>query len=293
MVKQELDVPLAWERDDIEQRWAFKGGRFTQVNLLFTGIIALALTVAFYALMFVCLNYKVHYLFLYDIADSFINQQQVPYVTAFFSFWSFVILYVKTRKLAYQKRALGYSVVPMDHEFVLTPATVDAVMENIHATVDDPRHFVLFNRIMVALSNLRNLGVVGDVDDILRSQADSDESGLETSYSMLGAFVWAIPVLGFIGTVQGLSSAIGGFSEVLAKAADIEEIKSALKVVTGGLATAFLTTFQALVLALGIQLWLVYLKKSEEEFLDSCGDYCLRQVVNRLRMMPFQDDQSG
>jgi biopolymer transport protein ExbB/TolQ len=144
---------------------------------------------------------------------------------------------------------------------------------------------------MVALSNLRNLGEVGDVDDILRSQADNDESGLETSYAMLGAFVWAIPVLGFIGTVEGLSIAIGGFSSVLTTAADLDQIKAALQGVTGGLATAFETTFQALVLALIIQLWLVYLKKSEEEFLDACGDYCLRHVVNRLRIVPFQTQQ--
>jgi len=290
-VKTELDVPLAWERDDIEQRWAFRGGRFTRVNLLFTGIIALIVTVVFYAAMFASYYYNVHTLYLYDVADSFINQQQVPYATAFFSFWSFTILLVKSRKLAYQRKALEYSVVPLDHDFVLTPATVDMIADNIHATVDDPRHFVLFNRIMVALSNLRNLGMVGDVDDILRSQAENDESGLETSYSMLGAFVWAIPVLGFIGTVQGLSAAIGGFSDVLSKSTDIEQIKVALQGVTGGLATAFLTTFQALVLALIIQLWLVYLKKSEEEFLDACGDYCLRQVVNRLRMLPFQAEQ--
>jgi biopolymer transport protein ExbB/TolQ len=138
---------------------------------------------------------------------------------------------------------------------------------------------------------LRNLGLVADVDDILRSQADSDESGLETSYSMLAAFVWAIPVLGFIGTVQGLSMAIGGFGGVLQGASELEGIKAALQTVTGGLATSFETTFQALVAALFIQLALVYLKKSEEEFLDTCSEYCLKHVVNRLRMTPYQTEQ--
>ena len=31
---------------------------------------------------------------------------------------------------------------------------------------------------------------------------------METSYSVINSFVWAIPVLGFIGTVLGLSQAI-------------------------------------------------------------------------------------
>ena len=35
---------------------------------------------------------------------------------------------------------------------------------------------------------------------------------MDTSYLMLSGFVWAIPVLGFIGTVLGLSDAICDFS---------------------------------------------------------------------------------
>lgn len=38
---------------------------------------------------------------------------------------------------------------------------------------------------------------------------------METSYALVQGFVWAIPVLGFIGTVVGLSQAIGGFTAVL------------------------------------------------------------------------------
>jgi biopolymer transport protein ExbB/TolQ len=142
----------------------------------------------------------------------------------------------------------------------------------------------LFNRIDIALSNLKNLGEVGDVDDILRSQAAHDESVMETSYSIISTFVWVIPVLGFIGTVLGLSEAIGQFGSVLEGAGAIDEIKASLQNVTGGLATAFQTTLQALVAAMTIQLLLALLKKSEEEFLDECTEYCVINVVNRLRM---------
>ena len=280
---------LAWERDDIEQRWGFHGGRFTRVNLLFTGLIALALTILFYGILMTCLHFQVPY--LKSLGISFTQRGPIPYPTVFFTMWCVSILYVKWRKLAYQRKSLTRQIMPADHDFVLSPATVDQVVDGIHEVVDDPRHFVLFNRIMVALSNLRNLGVVGDVDGLLRSQGENDESGLETSYAMIGAFVWSIPVLGFIGTVQGLSDAIGQFGSVLQATGELSQIKSALQNVTAGLATAFETTFQALVFALFVQLTLVYFKKSEEEFLDSCGDYCLKHVVNRLRMMPFQTEQ--
>ena len=218
----------------------------------------------------------------------FRKQGVIPYAIVFFSAWCLAILFVKSRKLAFQKKSLSFDVIPEDVDFVLTAANVDIVLDRVYEIADEPRNFVLFNRIYVALANLRNLGRVGDVGEILRSQAENDESAVETSYSLLAGFIWAIPVLGFIGTVMGLSDAIGGFGSVLEQTDEIEEIKGALTKVTGGLSTAFVTTLQALVAALCIQLLLTFVKKSEQQFLDDCSQYCTDQVVNHLRIMPFE-----
>ncbi len=277
-----IDVDLSWSRQDIEQRLAFRGGRYTGVNTWLSALLALVLTVLFYAALWPWRTGT--------FADMFTGHGYVPYAICFLSAWSLAILLLKSRKLAFQRKSLQYMVVPTDHDFILSSASVETVMSNIYSTVDDPKYFVLFNRIVIALSNLRNLGRVADVDDILRSQAENDESMMESSYSLVGGFVWAIPVLGFIGTVLGLSDAIGGFGGVLQTAGELSQIKTALKDVTGGLSTAFLTTLEALVAALIIQLILTFLKKSEEEFMDACSEYCVRNVVNRLRIMPYESE---
>ena len=269
---------LDWSRSDVEQRLGFPGGRFTKTNNIFTGILGALLTVGFYAALLPVRDSM--------FAQMFLERGPTPYAIVFLSFWALAILFVKWRKLAFQRRALRHHVMPDDPAFVLSAATVDPVLARVYATVDDPRNFVLFNRIVVALSNLRNLGRVTDVDEILRSQAAQDESTVETSYAMVGGFVWAIPVLGFIGTVLGLSEAIGQFSGVLGASSDVEQISGALKGVTAGLATAFETTLEALVAALVIQLLITGLRKSEEEFLDEAMDYGLRYVVGRLRILP-------
>jgi biopolymer transport protein ExbB/TolQ len=271
---------LSWVRQDIEQRLLFKGGRYTQVNNMLSSIVGILLSVTFYGMLVPFRGSR--------LSEMFTERGPIPYCIVFFSSWSLAILFLKWRKLAFQRKSLTVTVVPTDHDFVLSSATVNIVVDRIYDTVDDPRYFVLFNRISIALSNLRNLGRVSDVDDILRSQAELNESALETSYAVLSGFVWAIPVLGFVGTVMGLSSAIGGFGEVLKSTQDMEAIKGALQNVTGGLSIAFETTLEALDAALIIQLTITFLKKSEQEFLDDCTDYCARNVVNRLRIMPFQ-----
>lgn len=285
---QNLTVPsdmLSWHRMDIEQRLSFPGGRFTRVNTILTFLLAIFLACTFYVMMY--------FVPWPALRSKFTDQGTIPYITVFIACWCFAILLIKWRKLAMQKRCLGFEIVPRDSGFILSPRTVDSVMERIQQLVDDPSQFILMNRVNIALSNLRNLGRVSDVDEILRSQAETDEAVSETSYILLTGFVWAIPILGFIGTVLGLSVAIGNFGGAInAASGSPDALLPALQDVTGGLGIAFDTTLIALVFALIIQLFVTFLKKNEQEFLDACSEYCTRHIVNRLRLLPFGEDSA-
>jgi biopolymer transport protein ExbB/TolQ len=273
-------APYLWTKLDLEERLGFKGGKHTRVNNVLGVLLAILLTVLFF---FVVGQFENTY-----YGDMFLKRGPTPYFIVFFSAWSCVILAFKWQKLHVQRKVLAASVLPDEEGFVISPATVDDVMKNIYQLADDPRNFLLFNRILVALANLKNLGRVTDVDEMLRSQAEHDEAAMETSYSLLRGFIWVIPVLGFVGTVLGLSDAIAAFGTVLAEGADTSRIAESLKGVTAGLATAFETTLEALVAAIFIQLTMTVLRKSEEEFLDSSREYCHRNIVNRLRMTPHE-----
>lgn len=144
---------------------------------------------------------------------------------------------------------------------------------------------------MLAISNLKNLGRVSDVDDILRSLAERDEAAHQTSFGMLNGFLWAIPVLGFIGTVLGLSQSMGNFGSMLESDQEVSALIASLREITGGLSTAFETTLLALVVALVIQLWQTQQKMREEEFLDECAQYGLREIVGRIRILPYEQQR--
>eukprot|EP01047_Picozoa_sp_COSAG01_P068148 COSAG01_NODE_9782_length_2344_cov_424.909537_2_plen_290_part_00 len=272
---------ISWSRRDVEQRLGFKGGRFTKVNSLLTMLTAVLLTVIIYAVFGV--------LFAETMAGRmFLDRGFTPYAMTFLFCWSLSIALIKWRKLKFQQKTVSIQIVPSELDFVLSVTTVDQVLQNIVLAVDDAKNFILFNRVSTALSNLRNLGNISDVDEMLRSQADLDESAMETSYALIRGFIWAIPVLGFIGTVMGLSVAIGGFGDVLSKTSDPTALAESLKGVTGGLSTAFETTLLALLFALFLQLLVTFLHKSEEEFLDECSEYCQKNIVSKLRIMPFE-----
>lgn len=271
---------LDWRKDDCEQRLGFSGGKYTDVNNWFGLGLALAVTVIFYF----CLVSSGIAVRRAHATQLFVDRGWTPYVMTFLSVWSLVILGIKWRKLLFQVRALDLGVVPHAHDFTLAPASAKDILERMYGVVDDPKHFVVFNRIERALLNLHNIGMVSDVSEMLRAQAENDEDHMESSYAIVRGFIWAIPILGFIGTVSGLSTAIGGFGSVLASGDAVEALKTSLQGVTVGLSVAFDTTFLALVAALSIQLLLTVLKKREEMFLDDCKDYCHRNIISKLRL---------
>ncbi len=272
---------LNWSTTDFEQKIGFKGGHYTAVNNIVSFLIAAVLTVLFFLLTIYGLN---RFPATQSVAEMFLRGP-IPIPIVFLSFWCAAILLLKKKKLEFQSRALDLKPFPDDPEFLLNPETAPDVLAEIHHLVDAPRHFVLFNRIDRALSNLRNIGRIGDVSEILQTQADYDEAHQESSYRLINGFIWAIPVLGFIGTVLGLSSAIGGFGDTLAVAGeDISALKDSLGGITGGLSTAFETTLIALVAALIIQVWMTFTQQKEALFLDECSDYCHAHVVSKLRL---------
>ena len=280
--RQNADAPvLNWTTTDFEQKIGFKGGHYTAVNNIVSFLIAAVLTVLFFLLTIYGLN---RFPATQSVAEMFLRGP-IPIPIVFLSFWCAAILLLKKKKLEFQSRALDLKPFPDDPDFLLNPETTPDVLAEIHRLVDAPRHFVLFNRIDRALSNLRNIGRIGDVSEILPTQADYAEAHQESSYRLINGFIWAIPVLGFIGTVLGLSSAIGGFGDTLAVAGeDISALKDSLGGITGGLSTAFETTLIALVAALIIQVWMTFTQQKEALFLDECSDYCHAHVVSKLRL---------
>jgi biopolymer transport protein ExbB/TolQ len=273
--------PLEWDRMDFERRLGLPGSKYTHTSKPLTFALAIVMTVAFYGALAPFTEYY--------IAKVFLERGVVPYVIVLLTSWSLATLLVKWRKLALQIRALKYRVVPRDVDFVLAPQTVKDVMDRLYMVADRPAQFVLFNRIQRALSSLKNIGRISDIDDILRSQAENDENFTDTTYGSVRALIWAIPVMGFIGTVLGLSSAIGGFGAVLATTTDTSQLRSALQNVTGGLSVAFETTLIGLVAAVIVHFAMSGLKQKEDLFLDACSEYCHRWITTKLRTVQVDE----
>ncbi len=105
----------------------------------------------------------------------------------------------------------------------------------------------------------------------------------ETSNSVARILVWAIPLLGFIGTVVGISGAVNGFSGFLQQSSDIEQIKQGIGTVTSGLAVAFDTTLLALFVSVLVMIPLVLVERQESRLLLAIDIYISDKLLSRLK----------
>lgn len=273
--------PLNWTKNDPEQKMGFNGGKFTTPNKSLSLLTGILLTAVFFAAVTLCAPYIPGGKMLSAILN---DRGPTQYATMFFFFWGLSILWLKSRKLAFQRSVMQHQLISKQHDFKLTPETARETLNGIHELADVPSQFLMLARMEQALSNLDNIGQAADISAILDSQSDADESQIASGYTLVQGFLWAIPVLGFIGTVLGLSSAIGAFGTTLAGNADLSGIKSSLSAVTGGLSTAFDTTLLALLCALVLQLLITFLQTKETEFLDSCKEFSNRNILGNLRL---------
>lgn len=269
---------LSWYKGSLEDRFRFASGKNTDVNFLFSGMIGFLLTGVFYGGL-IAIERGLGSNF---VVEKFLDRGVVPPIVCFLFFSCLATLWVKRKKIELQRTPLLVAVLPQKSDFALTRGNVQTYIDRMESIADAPTRFILLNRIQIALTTFRNLGMATEAIQALDNQADSDEAQIEGSYNVVAGIIWAIPVMGFVGTVLGLAGAMDGFGSTLAMSDDLGAVRDALTTVVGGLSTAFDTTLLGLIGAVVLQLHSTFTKKREYQMLDECGTYCREHLIGRF-----------
>jgi len=116
-----------------------------------------------------------------------------------------------------------------------------------------------------------------------REVSRGDEAVSSMSYTLPKLLIWALPISGFTGTMQGMATAIGGFRK-LAEARTLEDFASGINVPMYGLAVAFDTTLVALILV-SISMFMVSLmQRRERELLATVDGEVAEAVLQRIEL---------
>ena len=212
-------------------------------------------------------------------ADIFIDRGWVNWAESFLFFWGLTILAMKWKQNQRQERASLLNLFPEHLGGQIDVTTIGPYIDNIYKVPLTLRDSIIVNRIRKALELFESRIDNGEVAGFLTIQSDLDANRSSGSYSLLKVFLWAIPILGFIGTVMGLSTAVGGLNM---DSADPEAMKASLAGLTGGLGQAFDTTLLGLILSILMSFPMAAVQKKEEETLTIIDAFCTEKLLPKL-----------
>jgi biopolymer transport protein ExbB/TolQ len=132
----------------------------------------------------------------------------------------------------------------------------------------------LVRRLRDALEHVRRNGSAETVDDELKYLADLDAGRAYADYDLVRMFIWAIPILGFLGTVIGIAQAMGNLAP--------EALEDSLPQVMAGLNVAFDTTKLALALCIVLFFAQVLVSRSENALLAQVDRRVEEELVGRF-----------
>lgn len=129
-------------------------------------------------------------------------------------------------------------------------------------------------RLVAGLSFVRDRRAADGLDDHLVYLAELDAEQSHGSFALARLAAWMIPILGFLGTVIGITMAIANVTPA--------QLESSLDQVTGGLAVAFDTTALALCLSMALMFVMFVVERGEQRILRSVDRHVHTLLAHRF-----------
>lgn len=181
---------------------------------------------------------------------------------------------LKVLGLLGQRRELVLKLLPSVPAGGQHPSEAASLVSQLQEDGDVEPDGYLTQRVVDALDLVVRTGEADDLENHLKYLADLDAARAHASYGLVRFVVWAIPIMGFLGTVIGITVAIANLSP-----SQLENITG----VVAGLGTAFDTTATALALSMLLMFVQFLVERSEYAVLEQVDDRAWDMLAGRFQ----------
>lgn len=209
------------------------------------------------------------------IARLLLGPEQIACYIAFA--WAMFILLGHYLEVRRQRHAFTLGLLPSTVGTRIPPEDAFGLRHEVEARSARGGPYILSHLLRLALSKYAVGRSSRDVSETIRTQADVDLGRLSSGMATVHYLAWAIPAIGFLGTVRGLANAFS-----LGGRKGQAEIDLFMQEATGHLDFAFDCTLVALALSVVLMFFLHAVQREEEAVVIDCQQYCLEHLVTRL-----------
>ena len=187
--------------------------------------------------------------------------------------WACAIMGYKGYRGLNERALLEQDLVPISEGTRILPTDARAFVRHIQGLPERDLTALLPRALLAALDRFSSTGSISDVASTVQTVCETEGERLESELSMIRYIAWAIPSIGFIGTVRGIGQAL-----TLAHRAMEGDITG----VTQSLGVAFNSTFVALLLSLVVMLMLHQLQLLQERLVLDAEQYCDNRLIRHM-----------
>ncbi len=188
-------------------------------------------------------------------------------------FWALAIMAYKARSALREQTLLQQPLLEIPEGTSVLPEDAREYSRSLEALPGEQQDFLLPRTLLSALQRFATTGSIQAVSDTIREQCEVESDRLDSELSMVRYIAWAIPSIGFIGTVRGIGDALGQAYKA---------VEGDITGVTVSLGVAFNSTFVALVLSIIIMFCLHQLQQSQERLVLDCQRYADKRLLRFL-----------
>ncbi|HEX6638944.1 MAG TPA: MotA/TolQ/ExbB proton channel family protein, partial [Steroidobacteraceae bacterium] len=130
--------------------------------------------------------------------------------------------------------------------------------------------------LMVAYNRFGATRSVQDAAEAVRTECEFETASMDTKLSMVRFTAWAIPAVGFVGTVRGIGAALQEAQGAMG--GDISGV-------TMGLGVTFNATLTALVSCIIVMFWMHQLQQYQDRLVLDSRTYVDRALLRKMRVV--------
>ncbi len=197
-------------------------------------------------------------------------EQEACFVLAL---WCIAIIGYKGYATLRERRLLEQQLIPIAEGVRVLPEDTREYARQLQALPEADRACLLPRALLNALIRFGATRNVQDVASSTHQLVSSEAERLESELSMVRYILWAIPAIGFIGTVRGIGLALN--MAHLAVEGDVSGV-------TENLGTAFNSTLIALLISIPLMFLVHQLQLMQERLVFDAGSYTDDHLIRHL-----------
>lgn len=215
-----------------------------------------------------------------------IIKDEEPKWEIIFCLWGLIVLGYKLVHVTRERGLFKYDFVRVQPgERIIPEDALDRYKELKTAIEREPRwrERLLPECILASLHRFHATASVQDAANAVRERAELAGDELDSSLGLVRYIAWAIPAIGFIGTVRGIGEALNSAEEA---------VKGDISAVTTGLGLAFNSTFVGLALCIVLMFFLHVVQGRQEAFIIETQTFCRDKLIDNMKVPTKEESTS-